>query len=72
MWFNVLNPLTFIIEGLREGRRFFELAKQITKKKPIVVMRAGGTDNLAKAAKSNPAALSGSGQIYEAIPGKRI
>lgn len=31
------------IEGLRGGQRFFELAKETTKKKPIVVIKAGRT-----------------------------
>ncbi len=54
------------IEGLREGRRFFELAKEITKKKPIVVMKAGGTQAGAKAARSHTAALAGSDTVSDA------
>ena len=30
--------ITLYIEGLREGRRFFKLAKEITRRKPIVAM----------------------------------
>jgi acetyltransferase len=54
------------IEGLREGQRFFELAKEITKKKPIVVVKAGRTQAGATAARSHTAALAGSDVITDA------
>jgi len=55
------------IEGLREGRRFFNLAKEITKKKPIVVMKSGTTGASAKAARSHTGALAGSDAVYAAV-----
>jgi len=54
------------IEGLREGRRFFELAKEITKKKPIVIMKAGRTEAGARAARSHTASLAGADLVSEA------
>ena len=54
------------IEGLKEGRRFFELAKETTKKKPIIVMKVGRTDEGASAAHSHTGSLSGSDVIHEA------
>ncbi len=54
------------IEGLREGRRFFNLAREITKQKPIVAMKSGTTDASAKAARSHTGALAGSDAIYTA------
>jgi acetyl-CoA synthetase (ADP-forming) len=54
------------VEGLREGRRFFELAKEITKKKPIVIMKAGRTEAGARAAQSHTASLAGSDLVSEA------
>ena len=54
------------IEGLREGRRFFELAKEITRKKPVVVMKAGRTEAGARAAQSHTASLAGSDLVAEA------
>ena len=54
------------IEGLREGRRFFELAKEITREKPIVVMKSGTTGASARAAKSHTGALAGSDAVYTA------
>ncbi|MEW6614334.1 MAG: CoA-binding protein [Thermodesulfobacteriota bacterium] len=54
------------VEGLREGRRFFKLAREITRKKPIIIMKSGSTKGSARAAKSHTASLSGSDQIYDA------
>ena len=54
------------IEGLREGRRFFELAKEITRNKPIVVMKAGRTEAGARAAQSHTASLAGSDTVSDA------
>lgn len=54
------------VEGLREGRRFLELAKQITRKKPIIIMKAGRSDVGAKAARSHSAALAGSDEVLDA------
>lgn len=54
------------VEGLREGRRFFELAKQISREKPIVVMKAGRTEAGSRAARSHTAAMTGSDTVCEA------
>ncbi len=54
------------IEGLRDGRRFFNLTKEITREKPVVVMKSGTTGKSARAARSHTGALSGSDEIYTA------
>jgi acyl-CoA synthetase (NDP forming) len=54
------------IEGIREGRRFLELAKRITKKKPVIIMKAGSSDIGARAAHSHSAALAGSDEVLDA------
>jgi acyl-CoA synthetase (NDP forming) len=54
------------IEGLREGRRFFELAKKITPHKPVIVIKAGATKASAAAALSHTATLAGSDEVYAA------
>lgn len=53
------------VEGLREGRRFLKLAKQIVRKKPII-MKAGRSDVGAKAVRSHSAALAGSDEVLNA------
>jgi acyl-CoA synthetase (NDP forming) len=58
--------ITAYIEGLREGRRFFQLAKETTVKKPIIVLKAGGTKESARAVRSHTATLAGSEAVYAA------
>lgn len=48
------------VEGLRDGRRFLKLAREITRRKPIVILKAGRSDDGARAARSHSAALAGS------------
>jgi len=52
------------IEGFRDGRRFFEVAKRVTPIKPIVMLKAGYTTAGAKAAKSHTASLAGSDAVF--------
>ena len=54
------------VEGFREGRRFLELARDITRRKPIVIMKGGRTDVGARAARSHSAALAGSDMVLDA------
>ncbi|MDY6845076.1 MAG: CoA-binding protein [Thermodesulfobacteriota bacterium] len=54
------------IEGLRDGRKFFETAKRISKKKPIVLAKLGVTEAGSRAASSHTGALAGSDIICEA------
>ncbi|MBN1177168.1 MAG: CoA-binding protein [Dehalococcoidales bacterium] len=54
------------IEGLREGRRFLRLAKEITAHKPIVVVKAGSTEESARAVMSHTGALAGADEVYTA------
>jgi len=51
------------IEGLREGRRFLNLAGAISRKKPIVIIKAGRSDKGADAARSHTGALAGADEV---------
>jgi len=54
-------------EDLKDGRAFAEVAKRVSKKKPIVVLKAGRTAAGAKAASSHTGALAGNDKIYEDV-----
>ncbi|MFA6508247.1 MAG: acetate--CoA ligase family protein [Treponemataceae bacterium] len=58
--------MAMYLEGLgkREGRDFFELARESTK--PIIVYKAGRTEAGAKAAASHTASMSGDYDIFQA------
>ena len=55
------------IEGLKEGRAFFEAAKKATRKKPLVVWKGGQTKGGSRATRSHTAALAGSFQTWRGM-----
>ena len=61
--------ICYYIEGLKKGkaRRFFEVARKVTKKKPVLLVKAGVTDEGSKAAVSHTASLSGNDQLFSAM-----
>ncbi len=54
-------------EGLKKGREFFELAKKITKTKPIIAIKAGRGKAGKKAATTHTGAITGDWQVYQAM-----
>ena len=54
-------------EDLKDGRAFAEVAKRVSKKKPVIVLKAGRTSAGAKAASSHTGALAGNDKIYEDV-----
>ncbi|MDP0926117.1 acetate--CoA ligase family protein [Paracoccus onubensis] len=54
-------------EDLKDGRAFAEVAKRVSKTKPVVVLKAGRTSAGAKAASSHTGALAGNDKIYEDV-----
>jgi acyl-CoA synthetase (NDP forming) len=60
------KAIVLYIEGIQEGRRFFEIAKEVVKKKPIVVYKGGRTIAGSRATLSHTASLAGSDEVFEA------
>ena len=58
--------LCMYIEGLKEGRKWYETAKKITPKKPIVAIKVGVTEAGSKAAASHTGSIAGSDKVYDA------
>ena len=54
------------MEGVSDGRHFFDVARRTTRTKPVVVLRGGRTEAGGQAAASHTAALAGSGAVFEA------
>src|SRR5258705_1198758 len=65
------NPNTDVIaqhpEDLKDGRAFAEVARLVSKIKPVVMLKAGRTDMGARAASSHTGALAGNDKIYEDV-----
>src|SRR6266404_3769718 len=55
------------LEDLKDGRAFAEVAQRVSKKKPVVVLKAGRTSQGARAASSHTGALAGNDKIYDDI-----
>jgi acetyl coenzyme A synthetase (ADP forming)-like protein len=55
------------MEDLKDGRSFAEVAKRVSKRKPVMVLKAGRTALGAKAASSHTGALAGNDKVYEDI-----
>jgi len=54
-------------EDLKDGRAFADVAKRVSRKKPIVVLKAGRTSMGARAASSHTGALAGNDKIYDDV-----
>jgi len=59
--------IALFIEGVKDGKRFIKIAKKVSRKKPIVVLKGGKTKAGAKAAASHTGALAGSAAVYSAV-----
>jgi acetyl coenzyme A synthetase (ADP forming)-like protein len=61
------NLVAMHLEDLKDGRSFAEVASRVSKKKPVVVLKAGRTDMGARAASSHTGALAGNDKVYDDI-----
>ncbi len=55
------------LEDLKDGRSFAEVASRVSKKKPVIVLKAGRTSYGARAAASHTGALAGNDKIYDDV-----
>ena len=53
------------IEGVKNGRRFFETVRRVSRKKPVLIWKAGLTKTGSSAAASHTASLAGSEAIWD-------
>jgi len=56
--------ISVFVEGVKDGRRFVEVAKNVSRKKPIIIMKGGKTRHGARAVASHTGSMAGSGKIY--------
>jgi len=54
------------LENITNGQKFIELCQKITKKKPIIILKAGKTEKGSQAVSSHTGVLAGSSQAYSA------
>ncbi|MFC1993908.1 acetate--CoA ligase family protein [Chloroflexota bacterium] len=65
------DPQTKIIlaylEGIKEGRRFFQIAREVSLRKPIIVWKGGMTEDGIKASASHTGSISTSANVWRAL-----
>jgi acyl-CoA synthetase (NDP forming) len=53
------------VEGIKNGKRFIEVAKEVSKKKPIIMWKVGNTPGGKKAAQSHTGSLGGDVKLWD-------
>ena len=60
------KAIAIYLEGIEDGKKFINIAKEVAKQKPIIVLKGGKTSLGKKAASLHTASLAGNAQIYSA------
>jgi acyl-CoA synthetase (NDP forming) len=55
------------VEGIKDGRRFFQIARDVSKKKPILLWKGGTSDIGSRSAASHTGALAVKAQVWDAV-----
>ena len=61
------NAIGLYIEEIKRGKRFIELTREITPKKPIIAMYAGGSKASNRAINSHTGSMAGNSKIFDAM-----
>jgi acetate---CoA ligase (ADP-forming) subunit alpha len=60
-----VEAVVMYIEALKDGRRFAEAAREVSRIKPVIIYKAGKTPDASRAAQSHTGSLAGAYDIYE-------
>lgn len=60
------STVLLYIESVKNGRRFFESARRVSRRKPVVVLKGGRTEAGGKAAASHTGALASNIRVFNA------
>jgi len=55
------------VEAVKDGKKFIKVAKEVSKKKPIIAIKGGKTEEGSKAALSHTGSMAGSAAIYSSV-----
>ncbi|MDY6965999.1 MAG: CoA-binding protein [Halobacteriota archaeon] len=59
--------IVIYFEGVKGGERFLEVAKRVTQKKPVLVVKSGRTELGSRAVASHTGSIAGEDRIYDAV-----
>lgn len=62
-----VNVISMYLESVKGGRRFIDVAKRITRDKPIIALKSGRTEAGKKAVASHTASMAGNDLVYSAV-----
>lgn len=62
---NDTNVILLYLEGVENGRRFLKVAQEVTRKKPVVILKSGVTDAGARAVSSHTGTMAGSDLAFD-------
>ena len=60
------NSILIYMESLKDTEKFLKIAKKVSQKKPIVILKVGRSSDGAKAAKSHTGSLVGDDKVFDA------
>lgn len=63
---DLVEVICMYLEDVKTGRRFIDVAGQVTAKKPVIILKSGRTEAGKKAVSSHTASLAGNDLIYDA------
>jgi acyl-CoA synthetase (NDP forming) len=64
---DVTRIVILYVEGVRDGRRFFESASRLGRKKPIVLLKGGQSEAGTRAAASHTGAMASDVRVFDAV-----
>jgi acyl-CoA synthetase (NDP forming) len=59
--------IALYLEGLKDGRRFLRVAREVSRQKPILVLKGGQSAEGARATLSHTASIAGEDSIFDAV-----
>ena len=59
--------IALYLEGLKDGRRFLRVAREVSRQKPILVLKGGRSAEGARATLSHTASIAGEDSIFDAV-----
>jgi len=59
--------IVLYFEGVKNGKEFFKVAKEVVKKKPIVVLKSGKSNMAKSAISTHTGSMAGEYEVYKAV-----
>ncbi len=66
-WDPETKVITCYVEGIKRGNRFVKIAREVSKKKPIIIWKVGETPGGKKAAHSHTGSIGGDTDLWEKV-----